>query len=210
LLSPKLILDHYREFARSCPEYRDGINLTYLPLQHYRVYERWKPKRVKVLFLAESPPWRKKSTYFYNQQRSGGLSEAIFNYLKIKGDSKTVKLQEFKRRQFFLTDTVKCVFEKSQTGSIPQRLIRYSAREILQEELSALRPRSILALGATALAGLKQIGRFSTALSRYPSITLASGKSVRVGKTTLILSVFPNDRNRRHEKSISSAFHMIG
>ncbi len=210
MLSPEQILDRYMEFAQSNPKHRDAINLTYLPLQRYRVYGKWKPKRVKVLLLAESPPWRKESAYFYNEHLSGGLSEVVFNLLKIKGESKSEKLREFKRRQFFLTDTVKCVFEKSQTGSIPQELIRYSAREILQEEILALQPRFILALGATALAGLKQIGRFSSVLSRYRSITMGSGKSVRAGKTTLILSVFPNDRNRRYEKSISSAFHMVG
>ena len=210
LLSPKLILGCYREFAGINPKYRDAINLTYLPLQRYRAYEKWKSKRVRVLLLAESPPWGDKSAYFYNEQRSGGLSEAVFNQLKIKGESKSTKLCEFKRRQFFLTDTVKCVFDKSQTGFIPQELIRRSAQEILQEELLALRPKFILALGATALAGLKQIERFSRVLSRYRSITKASGKSVRVGKTTLILSVFPNDRNRRYEKSISSAFQMVG
>jgi len=210
LLSPKLILNRYREFAQSNPKYGDAINLTYLPLQRYQVYERWKPKRVKVLLLAESPPWRKRSVYFYNEQRSGGLSKAVFKQLNIKGESKSKKLREFKRRHFFLTDTVKCVFEKPKIGSMPQELVRYSAREILQDELLALRPRLILALGATALAGLKQIGRFSSALSRYHSITAASGRSVTVGKTTLILSVFPNDRNKHYEKSIKSAFHLIG
>lgn len=210
MLSPSQILERYKAFVKSNPEFRNSIDLSHLPLQRYRVYDKWKPDHVNVLLLAESPPWREESVYFYNTGHLGGLSEAIFTRLKFEEESKIAMLGEFKRRKLFLTDTVKCIFNKSRTKSIPKALIRFSAQEILEDELAALQPSTILALGNTALQGLKLIDRFARVLSRYSSITMVSGSSTRIGDTTLILSIFPNDRNKRYEKSISSAFRMIG
>lgn len=210
MLNPGQILGRYEAFVRSNPEYRTSIDLSYLPLQRYRVYEKWKPDEVRVLFIAESPPWRKESVYFYNPERIGGLSEAVFKHLKFNEGSKKARLREFKRGRLFLTDTVKCVINKSRVKSIPRTLIRFSTREILQKEIETLQPSTIFALGNTALHGLKAIDRYSGVLSPYDSITAASGKSVRADNTTIVLCVFPNDRNKRYEKSIRSAFRMVG
>ena len=164
VLQPDMVREKYRGFVQRNPEYEKLLVAGYLPFERFNVYERWKPDSIDVLFIAESPPWSE-SVYFYNEHSQGGLSESVFNHLGIQGKSKSHKLQEFKRRNFFLIDTIKCVFRKDVRSSIPERLIIFSAREILQQEIESLNPKTILCLGATALAGLNHIERFSTPLS---------------------------------------------
>ena len=62
---------------------------------------------------------------------------------------------------------------------------------------------------ATVLEGLKSVGRFSSPLARFTSITEACGESVIVGNTEVVLSVFPNARNRGFSGRILSAFDRI-
>ncbi len=69
-----------------------------------------------------------------------------------------------------------------------------------------LSPKTIFALGATALSGLKSTRHFSQALSKYDSIAEACCTSVKIGDITVVISVFPNDRNRKYEHKIRSAF----
>jgi hypothetical protein len=205
---PRAVLEKYRRFAEANQRYRRAIVLGYLPFAQYRVYDRWKPDPVKVLFLAESPPWDE-SMYFYNEKREGGLSLTLFDYLGIDGATKREKLLDFKRRGLFLADTVKCIFRKNVRKKIPGKLIRFSATEILEGEIEMLKPSLICVLGETALRGLKCTNRFSQRLSTYDSITDVCGKSMIVGNTTVVLSVFPNARNRKYEETIRLVIQKI-
>jgi hypothetical protein len=214
MVDPKEVLEKYRRFAKINPKYGRGIVLDFLPFERYKVYEYWKPDPVKVLFLAESPSWHKESNgelrYFYNpNSEPKGLSKTIPEYLGIDGTTKREMLEEFRRRHFFLIDTVKCIFDKKVEKPIPLELVEFSGREILQQEIEDLNPKSILALGRTALEGLRAISKFSPALSKFDSVVEACGKSVMVGNTKIVISLFPNDRNRRYQKKIKSAFSLI-
>ena len=208
VLQPGLVREKYRSFVQRNPECEKLLATDHLPFERFKVYERWKPDSVHVLFIAESPPWSK-SMYFYNEHSQGGLSESVFDHLGIQGESKSHKLQEFKRRNFLLIDTIKCIFRKDVRSSIPEKLIIFSAREILQQEIESLNPQTILCLGATALAGLKHTEGFSNPLSGFDSAVRACGQSVKAGNVRIIISVFPNDRNRPHENKIRSAFAQI-
>ena len=207
-LPPGLIREKYKRFVQLNPEFEKLLLPDNIPFERFKVYERWKPDTVEVLLIAESPPW-KESVYFYNEHSHGGLSESIFNHLGIRGESKSEKLREFRRRRLFLVDTIKCVYRKNARPSIPKKLIMFSAQEILQQEIENLNPQTILCLGATALAGLKHTERFSNPLSGVSSVLQTCGKSVKIGEVRIIISVFPNDRNRPHEKAIRSAFAQI-
>ncbi len=196
---------------KASPRLAGFVRLDYLPFVKYQVYEKWKPDRVKVLFVAESPPW-KGNVYFYNEndegRRPGGLSSNLFRLLGIEGESKSEKLSEFRRRGFFLVDTIKCIFRKDK-GPMPKKLIQFSAREILSREIGSLNPKLILTLGSTALHGLKNIDRFSKALAGFQSVTQACGQSVDIGGVKVVVSVFPNDRNKQYQKRISRAFRQF-
>ncbi len=203
MIDPIAVLENYRQFVDTNQKYRSAIMLDHLPFARHLVYDRWKPDEVKVLFLAESPPWNE-SLYFYSEKREGGLSRTLFRYLGIDGASKTEKLLEFKRRGLFLIDTLKCVFKKNVRKTIPDKLIRFSA-QILENEIETLKPSLICVLGETALKGLRYTKRFSQCLSPYDSIADACGKSTMAGNTILVLSVFPNARNKKYDDKIRQA-----
>ena len=208
MTDPEAMRTKYRRFLALHPEYKDAILPIRLPFDRFKVYQLWKPRRIKVLVIAESPPWND-TVYFYNENREGGLGQTIFQLLRIEGDSKREQLEEFRRRNYFLIDTVKCVFKKNAKRSIPKALIKYSAQEILQEEIANLHPQCILILGSTALTALKTIPKFSTALSKYESITQANGKSILLYKTLLVMSVYPNDRNKQYWTAVEATFRKI-
>jgi hypothetical protein len=208
MIDPKAVLESYRSFVETHQGYRSAIVLDFLPFARYRVYDRWKPDKVRVLFLAESPPWED-SMYFYNEEREGGLSRTLFRYLGIDGATNSQKLLKFKNRGLFLIDTLKCIFRKDVRKKIPDKLIRFSAREILEDEIETLKPSLICILGKTALRGLQHTNGFSKGLSTYDSITGACGKSVMAGNMKIVLCVFPNARNRKYEETIRSAIQKL-
>jgi len=56
------------------------------PYVNFGVERKWKPDEVRVLFIAESPPWNGKQRYFYNPSvgdESPGLRERVLKYLKL-------------------------------------------------------------------------------------------------------------------------------
>lgn len=207
MLDPKDILLKYKEFIECNPKYKAWVNVDYLPFERYEVYERWKPGCVKVLFIAESPPWIE-CVYFYNEHYEGELDSEVFKLLKLNDDNKSARLKDFKK-SFFLIDMVKCVFHKNIKKSIPNKLIRYSAQEIVQDEIECLKPKIIFGLGSTALKGLKTMQRFKSQLSRFTCITEACGKSVKIDDITIGFSIFPSNQNRVYENRIKSAFTLI-
>jgi hypothetical protein len=49
------------------------------PYLRFQVEEKWRPSHVKVLFVAESPPWDKER-YFYKQDMTGNGTNRKKNY----------------------------------------------------------------------------------------------------------------------------------
>ncbi len=131
MVKPESIREKYRTFVQLNPSYKELLVPNSLPFERFKVYEKWKPDTVIVLFIAESPPWNE-SDYFYNDNSHGGLSEAVFKHLDVEGSSKTERLRKFKNQGFFLIDTIKCIFKKDGGKAIPQKLIKFSAQEVLQ------------------------------------------------------------------------------
>jgi hypothetical protein len=206
------VIRKYTQFVETSPNLRHLLRLEF-PFIKYQAYERWKPDRVRGLLVAESPSWHQDQPgefrYFYNEHYLGSLSRAIFDLLQIQGPTKTECLKTFKERGLFLTDTIKCIFRKDRRGSIPRGLITFSAREILQPEISGLTPKCILVLGSTALKALKSLERFSAQLSSATSITKTCGKFKDASGLTVIFSVFPNTRNRRFRRRTQEAFDRL-
>lgn len=218
MLSAEEIRKKYQIFLEKYPEYTDAIRLDFLPFERFRVYECWKPDLIKVLLLTEAPSCDQDSKgqpqYFYNEQAEiteGSLSWNIFGRLGMTGASKRDRLEKFVNREFFLVDTMKCIFNKNRIESIPTELITYSAKEILQEELNLLNPNYILVLGKTALLGLKYTELFSEPLRAVNNIEDACARGLLdLGTKTLLFSAFPNWRNlKKYGKCINSAFEML-
>lgn len=197
----------YRKFKQLYPEYEEKLETDYLPFETHDVYSKWKPRQLTTLFIAESPS-AKRERYFYDITCKKGLSEYIPKYLGITNGTKIQQLEEFKRKGYFLTDIVSCIYTK-EGRRIPSPLIEFSVKEILEPEIKSLHPKTIVILGWTALRGLRFIDEFRPALAGITSITKLERRKIRAGDTTLIVSIYPGDRTQRYHETIRTTFRLI-
>ena len=222
----------YRRYAAGRPELRGVILPGLLPhVACGAAYRR--PGRVKVLFVAESPPWaaggqevssppdckRPDYPYFWNDRYdtlhrravaplSGRLAENLFWLLGLDGGSRRENLELFTGKEFFLVDTVKCVFRKNRKAAIPADLIRVSAREVLAMEIAGLAPEYVVAIGNTALAGLREIEPYASALAGVGKITETHPGDL-FEEHHLLCVPYPGGHNRRYLDQIVSVFELI-
>ncbi len=219
----------YRRYAAGRPDIH-GILLPDL-LPHDVCGASPAPGRIRVLFVAESPPWAAGRhdiagppdclspdyPYFYNDHYdagrrragaplSGSLAENLFTLLGLDGETRRENLALFAGKGCYLVDTIRCVFRKNRKTAIPADLIRVSAREILAREFKALSPDYVVALGKTALAGLREIEPCASALRDAEKIT-AIGADRR--EHHLLCLPYPGGRNRRYLDTIESGFRTI-
>jgi len=172
------------------------------------VLEKWKPPKVKVLCIAESPPKNGDNSYFYNEKTKGGLKNKLFNLLDIHEETVEKQLQRFKEK-FFLIDAIKCRLDKSQRISPPTYVIKRCAENFLQQEIDYLRPDKICVLGGTALEGLKVLTTLRKELNQIGKITAYCGKELAISGYNIILCAFPSDRNRKYQSCIESVFSRL-
>lgn len=205
----RMIYDTYvtNQKTRFHRDYGNIISTGSLPFEKYEVYQRWLPHEpIEVLFIAESPPWANTTDeriyrYFYNPytEKIGGLSRALFDYLNIANKKKRDCLERFRERNFFLTDTIKCVFNKREHKSIPDSLIRYSAGNILAPEIGWLDPGIIFILGNTAFKGLKTVYARDKTLEQFTNLAAVVNNTrerpLELHGRSVIFSPFPNSRN---------------
>ena len=193
---------------------REWLRPDLLPFTVHDIYRRWLPRGVKILFIAESPPWigvqtaadllRPEYVYFYNADydpRRGPrgkttLGSTVFRHLGVEGASRYEQLIRFREAGLFLTDTIKCIFFKNRKPAIPSSLIQFSARTILEQEIATIGPDYICAMGNTALSALRCMDRFRPFLESENAITGVTRKEPLIEDVRLILMPFPNQRNR--------------
>jgi len=93
MVNPSLVSKVYEDYLTAHPALRDDIVLERpFPFERYRVYEDWEPKPVRLLLLAESPPWSRPENYFYNPGCESNLSREVFRLMKIDGRTKGDRL----------------------------------------------------------------------------------------------------------------------
>lgn len=222
----------YRRYALERPNLRDILLPGLLPHDACDAASR-RPGRVKVLFVAESPPWaagRREVAepadcrnpgypYFWNDRYdapcrpgapplSRGLAENLFSLLGLDGVSRRENLDLFAAKGLFLVDTVRCVFRKNRKPAIPADLIRMSAKKTLSPELAALAPEYVVALGNTALLGLRHIEPYASVLSGAGTITGLSREAI-FEESRLLCLPYPGGRNRRYLDVIESGFEVL-
>lgn len=201
------IVDRIRQ-CEDCKKYAQVLCTKPKPYVKFDVLEKWKPAKVKVLFIAESPPKDGDEAYFYNDQTEGRLKDKIFNLLYIREETAEKRLQRFKERNFFLIDTLKCRLDKSKKKYIPQKIIKSCAENFLQQEIDDLKPDKICVLGKTALRGLKALTTFRGGLSEIRKITENCGKELAISGYEIVLCVFPSNRNRKYQSYMKSVFSL--
>jgi len=223
------ILKAYRDYVTDAQERHRNLDLkkridtNHLPCELYHAYDRWQPRNgINTLFLAESPPWSGAENYFYNEKYEApegrmNLSTILFDKLHIAEGTKERNLTEFRGRDYFLSDTVKCVFRKtlsrnSETNekkSIPSDLRRLSVDKVLKDEIASMRPDVVFLLGRTALKALRQIEESRTSLQ---NVTVAKdcGRRISMNNTNVIVCAFLNAQNLQvYGKRIDQAFEEL-
>lgn len=109
-----------------------------------------KPNHIRILFVAESPAAR--GVYFYDQNTKSNLKDKLLNLLLDAGLLQENSIDEFRRRQYYLADTVKCPFRKpNENNAHPPDQVVENCRRFLMQEVSNLNPKVICTLGKTSL-----------------------------------------------------------
>jgi uracil-DNA glycosylase len=155
--------------------FKGSVNVSEKPYIKYKVYEERIPNTIKCLFIAESPPGDV-NTFFYYPYTDNFLRKRLLRLLGIHVDGEK-GLQEFKRRGYFLIDTVECRVKKTSGGAIPREVIK-NCKPILSAKIEIVRTRGakkIVVLGSTALEALKML-KFTELLGK--SVTKNCGEVV--------------------------------
>lgn len=189
----------------------------------------WKPYEIKVLFLAESPPFHSKNSktvndsYFYNHTESqrflgapspllGTLSWNLFWLLGISNKlSKKEKLEEFREKSCYYVNVVKCRTERYDRKNLINRTVK-NCSFFLEKEIKDLEPKSIVVLGERALYGLKCCEEFKNSISSNSINSLleeTKKQPIIIGDNKLYFLPLPIWRNRQYLESIQSLFKLI-
>ncbi len=189
----------------------------------------WKPYEIKVLFLAESPPFHStksnavNDSYFYNHNESqrflgapspllGTLSWNLFWLIGINNKlPKKEKLEEFREKSCYYINAVKCRAERYNKKNLINRTVK-NCSFFLEREIKDLKPKTIVVLGERALYGLKCCELFkSSILSNSINFLLEETKKqpLRIQDFKLFFLPLPLWRNRQYLESMQSIFKMI-
>lgn len=172
------------------------------PYLRFQVEEKWRPSQVKVLFIAESPPWDRER-YFYKQDMTGNntnLQKELFKYLNLSS------LEDFKARGYYLIDAIKCRLNKrSGKEHVPQAVLSACGANFLLEELQELKPAMIFVLGNSAKKALQNLPPFEKLVGHK----VTEGFDETLAGYRVILSVYPGGKTRGHTEFIKKAFSKI-
>jgi len=180
----------------------DRLNVEQKPYVKFGVEQKWKPSIIKVLFIAESPPWNGKQRYFYNPSllEKRGLRKEVLKYLNL------TSLEEFMEKGYFLIDTIKCRLNKSRKTKTPLRIPSISktcAKQFLHREIKELKPNTIFVLGNTAKKALQRIPK----LKELKEHKVSEDYDENLSGYRVILCVFPNRRTEaKYRNVIEHAF----
>lgn len=183
----------------------DRLNTHQKPYVQFDVARKWKPDRVKVLFIAESPPWNGQQRYFYNPsvvEKRTNLRNEVLKYLNLSS------LEEFMNRGCFLVDTIKCRLKKSKKIKTPLHITSISktcAERFLHREIEELKPHTIFVLGNTAKKALQGFSEFK----ELKEHKVSKGYDKDLSGYRVILCVFPGGQTRKYRNEIERAFAKI-
>lgn len=189
------------DFCRKCfdSEFSNRLNFVEKPFVKFQVEEIWKPEQVKVLFVAESPPWNGKQSYFYNQNQGDNrtnLRKEVLSLLNLKS------LEEFKTKGYYLIDVIKCRLNKKVKKNIPKEAITTCSHQFLEKEIKQLKPKKIFVLGNTAKKALQITPKFKELT--YHKVT--DNYEAALSGHQIILSAYPGGQTRKYQNKIKEAF----
>jgi len=178
------------------------------PYALFSVEEKWLPKRrINVLFIAESPPWNGKQSYFYNQaedKKSTNLRKETLKRLNLS-------LETFKHEGYFLIDSIKCRLNKQTKTRVPYEVLKTCSAKFLSREIHNLKPKTIFVLGDSArkaLKGLQENPEFSE-FKDLANHKITENYEKTLSGYRVILCVYPGGQTRKYESNIKRSFAKI-
>lgn len=179
----------------------DKLNADQKPYVQFDVERSWKPGKVDVLFVAESPPWNGKQRYFYNPvaEKRINLRTEVLSRLNLN------KLEVFNERGYFLIDTIKCRLNKSIKKKVLYRIAKTCSQRFLLKEIKQLKPNTVFILGNTAKYALEQTADFEELVQHR----ITQDYDTNLSGYRVIVCPFPGGLTRKWTNEIDSAFMKI-
>lgn len=173
--------------------------------------EKYRPKRVRVLFLAEAPPDKLENFFYYvgrKEPPSESLRPMLRKYLVKSGFNCFSNLygeeflKMFKELGFYLVDVIKCPVTKIDSGR-KKRLAKLCLPNLIAT-LKELSPEVILLLGSTALEIMyyicrEQCGKAKKGVMKAHGEVIPLEKPLLISPRTkyIIISAYLSRRNSR-------------
>jgi len=198
----------------ACQECANLINanrlkITEKPYVTFKVEEKWLPQKgVNILFVAESPPWNGKQSYFYNAAQTSkrtNLRKEMFRHLYLPS------LEAFRDKSYFLVDAIKCRLNKKDKSNVPSEVLKKCSTEFLGREIKTLKPKTIFVLGDSAKKALQCL-HHTIGFSEFADLTkhrVTQDYDRGLSGYRVILCVYPGGQTRKHEANIRRAFSKL-
>jgi hypothetical protein len=197
------------------------------PSLDYNIEERL-PNNVKMLFLAEAPPFHPKNksqttdSYFFNPLETlrffgppepllGTLSWNIFNLLKISSKlTKEIRLQQFKKLGCYFIEAIKCRVDRTNKNIVNKTIKNCSY--YLQKELEEIKYTNLVIMGERALLGIRNCAMFSEIIPDMSLLQLVKqmrSRPLQLANRKLFFLPLPLWHNRIHLEIIQATFANI-
>jgi hypothetical protein len=193
----------------------------------YNVQDRL-PSKVKMLFIAEAPPFHPKKknqstdSYFYNPMEIlriigppepllGTLSWNIFYFLKINSkQAKEVRIQQFKQLGCYFLEAVKCRVDRRNKNIVNKTIKNCSY--YLQKELEEINYSNLVIMGERALYSIRNCAVFSEMIPDMSLLQLVSqmrNRPLQLVNRKLFFLPLPLWHNRIYLETIQATFANI-
>lgn len=180
----------------------DKLKIHQKPYVRFKVEEKWKPSKIDVLFVAESPPCNGEQRYFYNlgvEEKKNDLRNEVKSRLDLD------RLEDFKKKGYFLIDTIECRVCKPIKKKVLYKIAVTCSRRFLLKEIGHLRPNTIFVFGSTAKHALQQ----TTDFAELTLHKITHDYDARLSNYRVILCPFPGGLTRKWTREINRAFTKI-
>lgn len=199
-----MTLTHNIEICKKCISLTSDnrLKIDNKPYVKFQVETKWKPKTgIKVLFIAESPPWNGNQRYFYHEidEKRTNLRKEVLRHLNLKN------LKEFKEEGYFLIDAIKCRINKKGKKKVPKQALKDCSDQFLMKEITNLKPQTIFVLGKSAKQALQQHPEFLNLQNHK----VTEDYDNTLSKYRIILSIYPGGQTRIYESKIKNDFSKI-
>lgn len=143
-------MDELKELIAQCDKCHSlGVYFDGRRIENFNLSRNYKPNKIKVLWIVESPPLSDPPRYFYRPEltRYDGLFREIIKVLGIPvSNPKDESLRRFSELGHFLIDAMKCPADK-QNGSLKPTMIK-NCSAIFAREILDINPDRIIIVKA--------------------------------------------------------------